>query len=133
MIENNKFSVRMPIKPKAISDRDAALRKMPNKIPWHHKMVEDLINGKIEDPKIRAGVIAKLKQTPDGALEKFVQNIDNKIAQVIEELNPAPKSEEIKPVAKQSSGISAEVLLNIKNSMQLDAPEDSPNESPDQG
>jgi hypothetical protein len=133
MIENNKFSVRLPIKAKSISDRDAALRRMPNKISWHHKMVEDLIKGKIEDPKIRAGVIAKLKQTPDGALEKFVQNIDNKIAQVIEELNPLPKSQESKSEVKQSSGISAEVLLNIKNSMQLDAPEDAPDESSDKG
>ncbi len=132
MIENSKFNVKPPMKVKNISDRDAAIRKIGNRIIWDHSMVQNLIIGKVEDLKIRAGVIAKLKQCPDGALEKFVENIDRKIEQVIREQNPTPQRSVSDMEKQESSGVSVQDLLNIRNSMSLDSVEDSPNECQDQ-
>ena len=127
MIENNKFSCKMPIKASRLSDRDAALRKVPNTIPWNSKMVEELITGKVEDIKIRQLVIAKLKTCPDGALGKFVDNLDNKISQAIVENRP--KNEGSNKLTQPKTTVSVEDLLDIKKSMQLNNVEEPPHES----
>ena len=127
MIENNKFSCKIPVKQSRISDRDAALRRVPNSIPWNSKMVEELITAKVEDISIRRLVIAKLKACPDGALGKFVDNLENKIAQAI--VDNRPKNEVIENLTQSKTTVSIEDLLDIKKSMQLNNVEEPPHES----
>ena len=125
-IENQNFDLKSQPKKQNLSDRNSLLRSIPKPKYITHDIVLKFINNSVNDNIIKEKLILKLKKCPDGALQNFVDNIEKKIAQVIQEMSPKAEENNLNCKPKE---ITIEDMIALRNSISEQATKEYDNES----
>jgi hypothetical protein len=119
-IEKQNFNLKATSKRSMLSDRENLIRSMPKQKYLTHEIVVNFIKNVVDDDIIREKLIKKLKNCPDGALQNFINTIEDKIAQVINEMSPKKENLPQKP-----SEVTIEDMIAMRNSISEQASKES--------
>ena len=122
-IEKQNFNLKTTSKRSMLSDRENLIRSMPKPKYLTHEIVANFIKNTVDDEEIIEKLIKKLKNCPDGALQNFINTIEIKIAQVINEMSPKKEN-----LHQSSNEVTIEDMIAMRNNLSEQANKESKND-----
>lgn len=125
-IENQNFELKAKPNKTTLSDRNYLIRNQVKPKYLTHDIVVDYIKSVIIDEKIKKLILIKLKKCPDGALQFFLDNIENKITEAIASMSPENKKNDLQQKPKE---ITIADMNAMRNSLSEQSGKEFENES----
>ncbi len=125
-IENSNFDMKAKPSKTNLSDRNNSIRNTPKPKYLTHSIVGKFIEDSVADESIKQKLLIKLKKCPDGALQNFIDNIENKIALVISEMSPKKEKNDL---IKDTNEVTIEDMIALRNSLSEQASKEFEDES----
>ncbi len=125
-IENSNFDMKAKPSKTNLSDRNNSIRNTPKPKYLTHSIVSKFIEDSVADENIKQKLLIKLKKCPDGALQNFIDNIENKIALVISEMSPKKEKNDL---IKDTNEVTIEDMIALRNSLSEQASKEFEDES----
>ena len=125
-IENQNFELKIKPNKTTLSDRNYLIRNQEKPKYLTHDIAINYIKNVIIDDKIKKIILIKLKKCPDGALQFFLDNIENKITEAIASMSPENEKNDLPQKLEE---ITIEDMNAMRNSLSEQSGKEFQNES----